>query len=110
MDKDDLKKVRNAALAEARVRTGAKKNLVDISEREWEAIQAGAISPSRLSQIIQNANLDQVKQLATPRTTASVSPARLNRAKSMLESGLTQAEVSDALGIPTSTLSKALKD
>lgn len=110
MEDADIKKVRNAALAEARARTGAKKNLINISDREWEAIQAGAISPSKLSSILQNANLDQIKQLATPRTTASVSPARLNRAKSMLESGLTQAEVSDALGIPTSTLSKALKE
>ena len=110
MEDEDIKKARNAALAEARARTGAKKNLINISDREWEAIQAGAISPSKLSSILQNANLDQIKQLATPRTTASVSPARLNRAKSMLESGLTQAEVSDALGIPTSTLSKALKE
>lgn len=110
MEDEDIKKVRNAALADARARTGAKKNLINISDREWEAIQAGAISPSKLSSILQNANLDQIKQLATPRTTASVSPARLNRAKSMLESGLTQAEVSDALGIPTSTLSKALKE
>ena len=111
MDNDDAKKVRNAALAEARVRTGAKKTLVDITDREWEAIQAGAISPSKLSQIIQNANLDQVKQLATPRNTvSSMSPARISRAKSMLEAGLTQSEVAEALGISTSTLSKTLKE
>jgi DNA-binding CsgD family transcriptional regulator len=109
MDSDDLKKARNRALAEGRARTGAKKNLVDIDGDEWAAIQAGAISPSKLSQILQNANLDQIKQLATPRSTTTLSPARLQRAQSMLNAGLTQAEVAEALGVSTSTLSKALK-
>lgn len=111
MDRDDVKKVRNAALAEARARTGAKKNMIEITDKEWEAIQAGAISPSKLSQILQNANLDQIKQLATPRTAStSMSTARLGRAKSMLASGLTQSEVAESLGISTSVLSKALKE
>lgn len=109
MDKDEIKKIRNAALAEARVRTGAKKNLVEISDREWEAIQAGAISPSKLSLILQNANQDRIKQLATPRTTTMLSSARITRARTMLDLGFTQAEVAEALGVSTSTLSKALK-
>jgi len=109
MDNDDLKKVRNQALAEARARTGAKKNMVDISEKEWEAIQAGAVSPSKLTQILQNTNLDQVKQLATPRTTTLMSPAKTQRAQLMLASGLTQAEVAEALGVSTATLSRGLK-
>ena len=109
MDDDEIKKVKNASLAEARVRLGASKNLVDISDREWEAIQAGAISSSRLSAIIQNANPDRIKQLATPRTNvATMSPAKLQRAQSLLEAGLTQADVADALGVSTSLLSKAL--
>lgn len=60
MGRDDLKKVRNAALAEARTRTGARRPLLK-SPHEWEAIQAGAISPSKLSQILQNADLDRIK-------------------------------------------------
>ena len=109
MDKDDLKKIRNQALAEARVRTGANKSMINITDNEWRAIQAGAISPSKLTQVLQNSNLDQIKQLATPRTTSLLSPARLARAQSMLASGLTQAEVAESLGISTSTLSKSLK-
>ena len=109
MDSDDLKKVKNQALAEARVRTGAKKNLVDITEREWEAIQAGAVTPSKLAQILQNANLDQVKQLATPRMSIPISSVRIERAKSMLSAGLTQAEVAEALGVSVSDLLEALK-
>lgn len=109
MDKDDLKKVRNAALAEARARTGAKKNMIVLTEKEWAAIQAGAISSSKLGQILQNADLDRIKQLATPRATTILSPAKMARARAMLNAGLTQAEVAEALGISTSTLSKGLK-
>jgi len=108
MDKDELKKVRNQALAEARVRTGAKKTQVDITDREWEAIQAGAISPSKLSQILQNADLEKVKALATPRTKLTITTAKKERAQSMITSGYTLAEVADALGVSTSTLSKSL--
>jgi len=105
MDKDELKKVRNQALAEARVRTGAKKALVDITDKEWEAIQAGAISPSKLSEILQNTDLDRVKALATPRTKTGLTPAKTDRARSMLSAGYTLSEVAEALGVSTSTLS-----
>jgi len=109
MDADDIKKVRNQALAEARTRTGAKKQQVEITEKEWEAIQAGAVSPSKLTQILQNTDLDRIKQLATPRTTMMMSPSKTSRAKSMLAAGYTQAEIADALGVSTSTLANALK-
>jgi len=109
MDPDDIKKVKNQALAEARTRTGAKKQQIEITDKEWEAIQAGAVSPSKLTQILQNTNLDRIKQLATPRTTIMMSPSKTSRAKSMLASGYTQAEIADALGVSTSTLANALK-
>lgn len=109
LDDDDLKKIRNRELANARVLTGANKILVDISSKEWEAIQAGAISASKLTQILDNGKLDQIKALATPRSSTALSPARLAKAKSMLNAGLTQAEVAESLGVSTSTLSKALK-
>ena len=109
MDADDIKKVKNQALAEARTRTGAKKQQIEITEKEWEAIQAGAVSPSKLTQILQNTNLDRIKQLATPRTSVMMSPSKTSRAKTMLAAGYTQAEIADALGVSTSTLANALK-
>ncbi len=110
MDRDELKKLRNQSLAEARARTGAKKVLVDITTREWEAIQAGAISPSKLSQVLQNSNLDKVKTLATPRTKLTMTTAKKTRAQTMLNSGYTLAEVADVLGVSTSTISKTFND
>src|SRR5690606_35267823 len=67
MEESTLKKVKRQALEEARVRTQAKKVRVDITPSEWNAIQAGAISNHKLEQILNNADLDKIKTLATPR-------------------------------------------
>lgn len=107
---DDLKKIKGQALAEARYRVGAKKQEIQISPKEWEAIQAGAISNTVLKQILDNTNLDLVKQYATPRQTQIVSTAKLTRASVLLDRGYTQAEVARLLSITPSALAKALKE
>ena len=108
MDKDQLKKIKGQALNAARDRVGAKKLRVIISDIEWEAIQAGAISNQKLSDILDNSDIDEVKKLATPRTNTVMSPVKTQRANSMLAAGYTQAEIADALGVPTTTLNAAL--
>lgn len=110
MDADELKKIKAQALAEARVRTGAKKTPVTITPQEWAAIQAGAISPSRLKDILDNADLDVVKQLAMPRSSILMTPSKANRAKVMADSGYTQAEIASALGVSVTTLKRSLND
>jgi len=108
MEKSDLKKIQGLALAEARARTGAGKQRIQISPQEWAAIQAGAISNNTLSNILANADLDLVKELATPRTKIMMTDAKTTRAKSMLAAGYTQAEIADAIGVSLSTLKEAL--
>lgn len=104
MDKDDIKKAKGQALVEARLRTGAKKTQIDITPKEWEAIQAGAISTSQLKSILDNADLDRVKELATPRPTNTLPTAKLNKARNMLNNGYTQAEIADHLGVSPNLL------
>lgn len=109
MEARDLKKIKGQALDEARARIGAKKAVIKITPREWDAIQAGAITGSKLKDILNNADMDVVRQLSMPRERTVMSDAKIRRAKSMLSSGYTQAEIADALGVPTSTLSDAIK-
>lgn len=104
MDPDELKKVKGQALEEARLRTGAKKEQIVITDKEWAAIQSGAISNNKLEEILRNADIDQVKKLATPRTATVMSKVKQDRAKQMLSAGYTQAEVAKSLGVPVSTL------
>lgn len=108
LEADDLKKIKSSALNEARRRTGASKQRIEFTQKEWDAVQAGAISPTMLRNILANADLDVVKKLATPRTPTVATPAVVTRAKAMLAQGYTQAEIADALGIATSTLNSAL--
>jgi hypothetical protein len=104
LDKDDLKKIGNQALIEMRDRTGAKKTRIDITPAQWAAIQAGAISNHQLEKILNNSDLDKVRQLATPRAKLVMTPSKVALAKLKLARGYTQAEVADDLGISLTTL------
>lgn len=104
MDGATKKKVKSQAEAEARVRTGARKQRIALTQREWDAIQAGAISNHMLNKILANTDLDQVKTFATPRTPRVISSAKLARANQMLIAGYTQSEVASQLGVSVSTL------
>ena len=111
MKKEDLKKERNRALKVARQEVGAisrKSRNIDITDREWEAIQAGAISENKLRDILRNTDADKLRQRATPRATSSVSPAKASQIKAMSAS-YTQAQIAAKLGISPSTVSKVLK-
>ena len=101
MEGDELKKIRNQALRGARVRVGADKERIEISSKEWEAIQAGAITNNKLQQILSNTDLDKIKQLAMPRvdTRTGLSSAKESRIKMMLASGETQKAIANALGV-----------
>ena len=109
LSNDDLKKIRGAALREARTRTGSKKTPIAITPREWDAIQAGAISANKLQKIIQNSDLDKLKQMAMPRVSPVMSSGKMARAKTMMTNGYTPSEIADALGIAVSTLNSALE-
>ena len=110
MDGATLKKLRNQAITKSRVRTGASKSRVDITPNEWKAIQAGAISHSKLEQILAHTDNDVIKQYATPRTTKPVSTGTLTRARAMERRGYTQAEIASQLGVSESVLAKALQE
>ncbi len=104
MDAADLKKIKGQALEEARTRVGAKKQKIVISDREWEAIQLGAVSNNTLAQIIMNADLDILKTKATPRTAYVMTDAKVAKARALLASGHTIAEVASAIGVSTTTI------
>jgi hypothetical protein len=109
MDDDEKKKIRNQALAEMRVRTGAHKQNIQITESEWEAIQSGAVSNTKLIQILNNTDIDHIRELATPRKHVLMDSSNQARARQMLARGYTQAEVAAQLGVSLTTLKEGLK-
>lgn len=109
MEASDLKKIKSMALEEARARTGAGKQRIQFTQEEWNAVQAGAISNNKLTAILNNADMDQVRELATPRARTVMTDAKIRQAEQMLARGYTQAEIADRLGVPASTLNDAIK-
>ena len=109
MTDDEKKKIKSQAVAAAREIVGAKRAPITITDKEWEAIQQGAISTTKLDKILKNTDMDKVLKLATPRDTVKMPTAKLTRAKVMLEK-YTYAEVAKALGVTVSSLKAEMMD
>lgn len=110
MTKAEIKKEGQRALTAARKAVNAQRQTIDITDREWEAIQAGAISENKLTQIINNTDIDVLRQRATPRTTTTLSPAKVSKMEHMQNSGYSTSQIAEALGVSPSTVSKHLKE
>lgn len=108
LEGDTLKKIRIAALNDARARMGAGKQRIVIEPKEWDAIQAGAISNHRLEQILRHSDLDRVRELATPRTRLKMTSSKTTQAKALLAAGYTRAEVASKLGVSLTTLDTSM--
>lgn len=109
MDDNALKNLKVKALSTARDRTGASRAEFHITPRQWEAIQAHAVSNSMLEKILKYADTDQIKALATPLDRPTMSSAMISRAKALAAGGRTQADIAEMLGVSTSTIQRALK-
>lgn len=112
MKAEDIKKASQQALSANRKAVGSvsrRDRNIEITDREWEAIQAGAISENKLKQILNNTDADKLKQRAMPRATTTLSTAKINRIKAMSASNYSLNEIANALGVSTSTVSSYLK-
>ena len=110
MDAEHRKRLKGQELDRARDLVGAQKQYVDITDREWEAINAGAISKTRLRAILTNAKPEKVRELALPRNNVGISDAKLSRARTLIRNGHTQADVARMLDISVSTLQRAMNE
>ncbi|MBO7448940.1 MAG: helix-turn-helix domain-containing protein [Clostridiales bacterium] len=110
MTTKEKKKAAQQALTAARQAVGAQRHAIEISDREWEAIQAGAISENQLYSILKATDIDKLRERATPRESTSLSTAKMNKIQAMKNSGYTIDEIAKAVGVSTSTVNKYLKN
>ena len=107
---DELKtKVRAQQLRVTRARLGVDRIDIEVTPKEWEAIQANAISPHKLDKVLARADMETIKQLATPKTSVLMTDAKVTRARQLLKNDYTAAEVAAFLGVSVSTLNRGLK-
>lgn len=109
-NKKELDKVKQIAINDARARVGAssKGTKIDITEKEWKAIQSGAVSDSKLGQIFRFSDIDKVRSYAMPKTSTALTSSKISRIKSMSSGGATNAQIAEALGISPSTVARYL--
>lgn len=106
--KKELKKIRQQAIEEARVKVGSsrKDRIISLTDREWEAIQAGAVSSSKASEIFSFMDSTELKQRATPKLYSKVSDTQIAHMKAMAASGYSIADIAERMGKSPSTVSK----
>lgn len=112
MKNADIKKASQQAISKYREEVGSvtrRDRNINITDREWEAIQAGAISETKLKQILSNTDIDKLRERATPRATTQLSTAKIATIKAMQASNYSIDEIAKKLGVSTSTVSKYLK-
>lgn len=110
IDKKEIKKISSVEMQRARDSVGAsgRKSKVVFTDKEWEAIQAGAISDSKLMKILNSSDSDEIVKRAMPKATTVMSSAKISKAKAMLRSGYSYADIAKACGVPESTVYSAL--
>lgn len=107
-----LSKIGQQAISKHRQEVGSisrRERNIEITDREWEAIQAGAITETKLKNILSNTDIDTLRERATPKTYNTLTPAKINQAKSMAASNYTIGDIAKKLGVSPSTVSKYIK-
>lgn len=106
LKKEDISRIKQQALNKARSQVGSARNPVKITDDEWDAIQANAVSGTLLKELVSFMDDSQLKALATPRPNTVMTESRKNKAKALLANGYTISQVAEALGVSPSTIGK----
>ena len=109
MSNGEIKKIKQQKLDAARAEIGASKPKIEISDKEWEAIQSGAVNKTTLEKILDNTPSEIIDKLAMPHDDVKLTTAQVNRMKAMFESGRTAAEIASLFGVSVSTVYSKVK-
>lgn len=109
-DKKEIKKISSVEMQRARDSVGAsgRRSKVTFTDKEWEAVQAGAISDNMLTKFLNSSDSDEIVKRAMPKNATVMTSAKISKASAMLRSGYSYAEIAKACGIPESTVYSAL--
>lgn len=109
-NKDKRRKLAAKALDEARdaVNGGVhtKRYQIVLTDREWDAIQAGAISDTQFQKVLRYSDSDSIKQRAMPRQNEGMKASTKSRARLLLNAGYAPSTVAKDLGISVQALAK----
>lgn len=109
---EDIRKLSQRSMSKYREQVGAatrrERNII-ITDRQWEAIQAGAISENKLKSILANSDPDSLRQKAMPKKTSGLTNAQISRIRAMNNSNFTINQIAEKMNVSPSVVSKYLK-
>ena len=107
-EKDEtMKKYRDQVIKATRKKAGAlsrKERVIETTDREWEAIVAGALSAEKTRKILTFMDTEEVLKRTTPKEVRVMTDAKIRRAQSLLASGYPLTDIADTIGVSESTL------
>lgn len=112
MKPDEVRKISQQMVSKYRTEVNSltrKQRNINITDKEWEAIQAGAITENKLKKILDNSDPDVLRERAMPTNKKGLTVAQMNRIKSLDASNFTIAQIAEKMGLSPSTISKYLK-
>lgn len=109
MDNKHKKRLRVQALQAGRARLGGASPRVDLTPKEWEAIQNKALSPTTAQAVILKMRDEQVKEYAMPKKKTGLSAAQMATAKALIASGHSYEDVAKRYGVSMTTIQRAVK-
>jgi hypothetical protein len=83
-----------------------KRYRIQLTDAEWEAIQAGAISDTKMRRVIRYSDTAELKARALPRANTGMSASQRSRARLLINKGYAPATVASELGVSLDTLRK----
>ena len=102
-------KIRQQSIVQARLKFGAERFPVNVTDDEWDVIQKGGISNHMLEQIIQYTDTDKLKARAMPRAIDIPSEAKQARIRAMEDANYTISEIAKRVDLSPTTVKKYLK-
>lgn len=108
MTKGEYSKRMDRELKRAREILGAKRYQVEISPKEWEAIQSGAVAKTTQEELFRFVDSDILRELAMPKTKTGLDKSYISLAKSMADRGYTLQEIADRFDVSPSTIANAI--
>ena len=109
---EDIRKLSQRSMSKYRELVGSatrRERNITITDRQWEAIQAGAISENKLKSILANSDPDSLRQKAMPRKTSGLTNAQISRIRAMNNSNFTINQIAEKMNVSPSVVSKYLK-
>lgn len=107
--KKERSKIAQQALVAARAKVGARRHPITFTDKEWEAVQAGAISENQLNKMLKYADTDSLKNRAIPYNSRSVTDAQASHMKALANSGYSTSEIADKYNVSTTTVLKYIR-